>query len=283
MNTKGLLVALVLIVAGIFAYSYFRTKSNDTIPTDTLSDVTATDRTPYNNTIYRVAFSYPNTMSVASEESIKSFGWNSQESAGSRIVAVVLPRSYASSTNFSDATVAVGINPALKSKLQCEKYTEGSSSRSVVTMGGATWHKESMSDAGAGNYYDSVIYKTLRPEGCIALETIVHSTNIDNYSPDQGITQFNRHDIDNVINSVVSSFRFTDSVATVPATPAQKQCYIGGCSGQICSDTSGVASTCEYKEEYACYKKSKCEVQPTGECGWTQTVEMMLCLGINDK
>src|SRR5690606_11183100 len=32
-----------------------------------------------------------------------------------------------------------------------------------------------------------------------------------------------------------------------------KQCYVGGCSGQICSDQEGVISTCEWREEYACY------------------------------
>ena len=57
-----------------------------------------------------------------------------------------------------------------------------------------------------------------------------------------------------------------------------KPCYIGGCSGQICSDQQGVVSTCEYKEEYACYKSAKCERQQNGQCGWTDTVELTTCL-----
>ena len=58
----------------------------------------------------------------------------------------------------------------------------------------------------------------------------------------------------------------------------QKTCYVGGCSGQLCSDQPDIASTCEYKEEYACYKSSTCRRQSNGECGWTQTAELSACL-----
>jgi hypothetical protein len=63
--------------------------------------------------------------------------------------------------------------------------------------------------------------------------------------------------------------------------PAAKQCFVGGCSGQICSDEEGVASTCEWREEYACYQSATCEVQADGNCGWTQTSELQACLGTN--
>jgi len=59
----------------------------------------------------------------------------------------------------------------------------------------------------------------------------------------------------------------------------EKQCFVGGCSGQICSDQEGVISTCEWREEYACYSDAKCEVQADGNCGWTQTAELSACLG----
>jgi hypothetical protein len=55
-------------------------------------------------------------------------------------------------------------------------------------------------------------------------------------------------------------------------------CFIGGCSNQICSDQEGAVSTCEYKEEYACYAASKCERQATGQCGWTETPEFNICM-----
>jgi hypothetical protein len=58
-------------------------------------------------------------------------------------------------------------------------------------------------------------------------------------------------------------------------------CSVGGCSGQICADaaTAGdMATTCEYRAEYACYKEAMCERQATGKCGWTDTSELRACI-----
>lgn len=55
-------------------------------------------------------------------------------------------------------------------------------------------------------------------------------------------------------------------------------CYIGGCSSQICSDQPGVVSTCEWQESYACYATASCERQGDGLCGWTETPELTSCL-----
>jgi len=56
-------------------------------------------------------------------------------------------------------------------------------------------------------------------------------------------------------------------------------CYVGGCSNQICSDQAGVISTCEWRDEYACYQSATCERQADGQCGWTETEELRACLG----
>lgn len=61
-----------------------------------------------------------------------------------------------------------------------------------------------------------------------------------------------------------------------------RKCLVTGCSGQICSDED-VITTCEYKDEYACYKTAKCERQNPpaggGKCGWTPTEDLVTCLG----
>jgi hypothetical protein len=58
-----------------------------------------------------------------------------------------------------------------------------------------------------------------------------------------------------------------------------KQCFVGGCSGQICSDNPNIITTCEWRPEYACYKKyGKCELQSNNQCGWTMTEELKKCL-----
>ena len=62
-------------------------------------------------------------------------------------------------------------------------------------------------------------------------------------------------------------------------------CFVGGCSGQVCSGDKNVITTCEMKPEYACYKEAKCEKQADGKCGWTQTSKLKQCVsaGLNAK
>ncbi|MCW5805671.1 MAG: hypothetical protein KIT31_25095 [Deltaproteobacteria bacterium] len=55
-------------------------------------------------------------------------------------------------------------------------------------------------------------------------------------------------------------------------------CFVGGCSGQICSDQDGAISTCDFRPEYACYQAATCERQADGACGWTPTEELQACI-----
>jgi hypothetical protein len=57
-----------------------------------------------------------------------------------------------------------------------------------------------------------------------------------------------------------------------------KACYVGGCSGQICSDRQDVISTCEWRESYACYADAVCERQASGGCGWTMDADLRSCI-----
>jgi len=74
-------------------------------------------------------------------------------------------------------------------------------------------------------------------------------------------------------------FNFTVTKQEVPVVLNEAgKCYRGGCSSQICSDQPDMVSTCEYREEYACYQSSTCERQANGQCGWTKTPELLACL-----
>lgn len=56
-------------------------------------------------------------------------------------------------------------------------------------------------------------------------------------------------------------------------------CVRGGCSGQLCVEQGNDAiSTCEWREEYACYRQARCERQEDGRCGYTQTPELAACV-----
>jgi hypothetical protein len=60
----------------------------------------------------------------------------------------------------------------------------------------------------------------------------------------------------------------------------KNSCIVGGCSSQLCVDAAAgdAVSTCEYREEYACYATATCERQPTGDCGWTPTDTLTACI-----
>lgn len=51
----------------------------------------------------------------------------------------------------------------------------------------------------------------------------------------------------------------------------EKGCQQGGCGGELCgdADSAPLASTCDWKPEYACNKYLKtCKKQSDGTCGW---------------
>ncbi len=68
------------------------------------------------------------------------------------------------------------------------------------------------------------------------------------------------------------------SVTGIITPTPQARCFVGGCSSHICSDDPNVASSCEYREEYGCYRTATCERQSNGACGWTETAVLRACI-----
>ena len=65
-----------------------------------------------------------------------------------------------------------------------------------------------------------------------------------------------------------------ESKPTAPTT-----CKVGGCSGQLCVGPGDPdVSTCEWREEYGCYRTASCEPQADGRCGWTPSDELLRCV-----
>lgn len=60
-------------------------------------------------------------------------------------------------------------------------------------------------------------------------------------------------------------------------------CQVTGCSGQICANEGeNIVSTCEWREQYACYKQpgSQCIQDEQGQCGWVMTEALQMCLSV---
>ena len=59
--------------------------------------------------------------------------------------------------------------------------------------------------------------------------------------------------------------------------PGAKRCFKTGCSSEVCADHD-VVTACIFRPEFACYQKAACARQSNGECGFTQTAELLACL-----
>jgi hypothetical protein len=81
--------------------------------------------------------------------------------------------------------------------------------------------------------------------------------------------------------TATQAYRNLANVAPTTSGPTVNDgCFVGGCSGQICSDTEGLISTCQFLPEYACFRAptATCEQQANGHCGWTQDADLQACL-----
>lgn len=80
----------------------------------------------------------------------------------------------------------------------------------------------------------------------------------------------------------LSALLFTLAGCEPPITPVADggaACVVGGCSGQLCvAPGDDAVTTCEWRDEYACYQTAECTLQANGECGWTKSDELMECL-----
>ncbi|MBI4818214.1 MAG: proprotein convertase P-domain-containing protein [Deltaproteobacteria bacterium] len=54
-------------------------------------------------------------------------------------------------------------------------------------------------------------------------------------------------------------------------------CHTTGCSGQVCANSDRI-TTCEFRDEYMCYRSASCEPQTDGHCGFTPTPTLDQCL-----
>lgn len=123
--------------------------------------------------------------------------------------AVIIPRGFLPKTNFSEAKFSVGVSADPHAISGCLASEYGSmEQQSQVSINGVSFTKFEFTDAGAGNFYETTSYHALRAGECIVVEYTIHSTNIQNYSPDQGITAFDHAKVQSILEGIVQSFTF---------------------------------------------------------------------------
>jgi hypothetical protein len=77
-----------------------------------------------------------------------------------------------------------------------------------ATVGGYPFMKSVSTEGAAGSSYEIISYRGIVDGDCYAIEYQIHSTNIANYSPDQGIKPFDKSKIVGELEKMVKSFKF---------------------------------------------------------------------------
>ncbi len=129
-------------------------------------------------------------------------------SSGLILAKLAIPASFEPGTNFAGATLTVGTSPDPAAVAACLTQTNGNVATTTQTMiNGAPFTEITYGDAGAGNFYRIVSYRTIRNDQCYALEYVIHSTDIQNY-PAGTVTVFNENAVDAILNGIVQSFHW---------------------------------------------------------------------------
>ncbi len=164
----------------------------------------------YENKLNGFSFSYPSKFSLADNETILNQPWEyNTTDTGNLIARVVIPRTIQPKTNFGEAYFDVGVSTSTDSIKNC-LISSGVNTTDVssISINDQSFEVFHYNDAGAGNFYDVTSYHTVKNGKCFVLESFVHSSNIGNYSPDQGIKEFDKILVNNILKNIVESFQF---------------------------------------------------------------------------
>lgn len=207
---KKIITIILVIVVLILGFRWFFKSMTPKSPLG--NDATTTEQTPINtnltfkDTAGVFELTYPKDFNVETLNSENNTWYGNSTSTGKILAKITLPKSIEPMTNFSEASLVV----ASSTINACKESPQGNNiNKSSVSINNVSFTKYSYADAGAGNFYDVTSYRTVKGNTCFILEYTIHSTNIGNYSPDQGIKEFDKAKITSLLENVVNSFKFT--------------------------------------------------------------------------
>lgn len=156
-------------------------------------------------------FMYPGIFALTGSDAGYTTSWSDgSPELGLVLAQVTIPQAFQPKTNFVDARFTVGTSADATAVKHCLTETNGNTNLKPVsvTINGVPFSKLTYSDAAAGNFYETTSYRALRNGQCYAIEYTIHSGNIGNYPPEQGISAFDHAKVQSALDSIVQSFRF---------------------------------------------------------------------------
>lgn len=213
MNNKYLIWSSVLIIVPSFLGWFYFLKENEPDNLDIIVNQDEGILKPiiiYSNEEYGFSFDYPEQFNIFNGDELQSLPWmQNSDLPGTLLVKVELPKTLEPKTNFSEAFFTVGKSDKVSDEENCLNMSNGNAiNTSKVFINGIDFVKIDYGDAGAGNFYDITSYRTIFGGECFAIEYLIHSTNIGVYSPSQGITEYDKEKIEEILKNMSNSFRF---------------------------------------------------------------------------
>jgi hypothetical protein len=150
---------------------------------------------------YKFQFQYPQEFALTTAR----YG-----NLNDKVIQVEMSSDNYPNTNFNDAGFAVTASPA-QSQNQCltASKPEGSSDFSnTTTINGIKFYWTNGTGAGAGNLYDSKIYRTYNKNTCLEISETVHTSNLGNYTPGT-VQEVNKDPIWQKLDGILQTFKFT--------------------------------------------------------------------------
>lgn len=175
----------------------------------TAADVAASDAPGY--ALYTdvgkmFSFSFPLSFVVAGSAVGLSPGWTALDTTSGMILAkIIVPQSYATSTNFGSATFTVGASADPSAMAACTQIPAGATA-TTTKIGDLIMTKLTSTDVGAGQIYDTTSYRAVHDQECWAIEYTIHSSNITNFP--KGTKQFDEAALTAALDEMARSFTF---------------------------------------------------------------------------
>jgi len=154
----------------------------------------------YQNGTYGFEFQYPQNMVFVTPNYA-----NLQD----KIVEVSIPQTDYPKTNFGDAAFSVSASFArsLASCLAMNAPENGDGFKTKTQINGQTFYMSPGSGVGAGNLYESKIYRTLSGnQTCIELNETLHTANIGNF-PAGTVTAVDKNVVWSRLDAVLTTFK----------------------------------------------------------------------------
>ncbi len=156
-------------------------------------------------------FTFPTAFSVSGVPVGYGLSWTENAtSTGMELARVDVPQSYEPGTNFGGAWFTVGVSSMPSALATCFRDTTGmgTGSTTQVTINGTPYTTWRSVGAGAGNRYDTTTFRTVHANECYAVEYTIHYGVLQNYPPG-AVHAFDQQKVQNALESIVQSFRFT--------------------------------------------------------------------------